>query len=147
MKFCTHKPIVGGILSICAIFASTVSQAQCSIDYVMVNGRVEGSPVDSLVRVQLVYWEHSKELYGESGQVTLEDGSFRIRIPFITLRRMPVLGIGKAKCDRKPKTVVVSLVRNDREYDRVSVDLAKDFEMADPSAYTLRSEIVLHGPR
>ncbi len=42
--------------------------------------------------------------------MTLEDESFRIQIPFLTQSRGPVLGIGNPKCDRKPKTVVVTLL-------------------------------------
>jgi hypothetical protein len=50
-------------------------------------------------------------------------------------------------CDRKPETVVVTLLEGDQtqEYDCVSLDLAKDFKMADPNAYAPRSEIVLSG--
>jgi hypothetical protein len=53
----------------------------------------------------------------------------------------------REKCDRKPETVVITLVGGDpsQEYDRVSLALRKDFKMADPTAYTLRSEIVLNG--
>jgi hypothetical protein len=77
--------------------------------------------------------------------VTVEGGTFRIQIPFLTQSRAPgLLGI-REKCDRKPETVVVTLKEADQEYDRVSLDLAKDFKMADPSAYALRSEILLHG--
>jgi hypothetical protein len=144
MMFGTVNALIG-ILSICTIFASTFSHAQCSIDYVMVNGRVERPPLDGLVRVQLVYAKHSKQLRGESGEVKLEDGSFRIQIPFLTQSRAPVLGFGTFKCDRRPTTVVVTLVGDDREYDRVSLDLAKDFRVADPSLYALRTEVVLHG--
>ena len=45
--------------------------------------------------------------------------------------------------------MIVTLVENDREqeYDRVTLDVAKDFKAADPSAYTLRSELVLSGSR
>jgi len=47
---------------------------------------------------------------GESGDVTVEGGSFRIQIPFLTQSRAPVLiGTLLEKCDRKPKTVVVTL--------------------------------------
>jgi hypothetical protein len=55
------------------------------------------------------------------------------------------MGSFREKCERKPKTVVVTLLESgqDQEYDRVSLDLIKDFKMADPSAYTLKSEIVL----
>jgi len=42
-------------------------------------------------------------------------------------------------------TLVEADQERDHEYDRVSLDLAKDFKMADPSAYALRSEILLHG--
>jgi hypothetical protein len=35
---------------------------------------------------------------------------------------------------------------NDQEYDRVSLDMAKDFKKIELSAYALRSEILLRGP-
>ena len=138
-----------GILSICTIFSCAFSHARCSVDVVIVNGRVEHAPRKGIVRVQLVYPKQKQEM-GESGDVTVEGGSFRIQIPFLTQSRAPgLLGV-REKCDRKPETVVVTLVEadqeRDHEYDRVSLDLAKDFKMADPSAYALRSEIVLHGP-
>jgi hypothetical protein len=50
------------------------------------------------------------------------------------------------KCARKPKTIVVLLTANDQEYDRVSLDMAKDFKKIEPSTYVLRSEILLQGP-
>ena len=56
------------------------------------------------------------------------------------------MGELREKCDRKPKTVVITLVAGDQEYDRISLDFANDFKMADPSAYVLRSEVVLNGP-
>jgi hypothetical protein len=138
---------LAGILSICSISAGAFSQ--CSVDVVVVKGRVENAPSKGIVRVQLVYPKQKQEM-GESGDVTVEGGSFRIQIPFLTQSRAPgLLGI-REKCDRKPKTVVVTLLKagqeRDHEYDRVSLDLAKDFKMADPSAYALRSEILLYGP-
>jgi hypothetical protein len=141
---------LAGILSICTIFSGAFSHARCSVDVVIVNGRVEHAPRKGIVRVQLVYPKQKQEM-GESGDVTIEGGSFRIQIPFLTQSRSPgLLGV-REKCDRKPETVVVTLVEadqeRDHEYDHVSLDLAKDFKMADPSAYALRSEIVLHGPR
>jgi hypothetical protein len=133
-----------GVLSICTISAGAFSQ--CSVDVVIVNGRVEHAPRKGIVRVQLVY-PKQKQKMGESGEVTVEGGSFRIQIPFLTQSRAPVLiGTLLEKCDRKPKAAIVTLMEGDQEYDRVSLDLAKDFKMADPSAYALRSEILLHGP-
>jgi hypothetical protein len=109
----------------------------------MVSGRIDHPPGKGLVRVQLVY---PKQKLGESGDVTVDGESFSIQIPFLTQSRAPgLLGI-RERCDRKPETVVVTLIEADQEYDRVSLDLAKDFKMADPSAYAPRSKILLHGP-
>lgn len=38
-------------------------------------------------------------------------------------------------------------LENDQESDQVFLDFAKNFKMADASAYTLRFELVLNGPR
>jgi hypothetical protein len=135
---------LAGMLSICAFFSGAVSHASCPVYEVIVNGRVEDAPAKGTVRVQLIY---PNQKASDSGEVTLDSSSFRIDIPFLTQSRAPVLvGTLREKCGRKPETVVVTLVDGDREYDRVSLDLAKDFRMADASAYALRSEVVLRGP-
>lgn len=134
---------LAGILAVGAFFSGALSHASCSVDVVIVNGRVEHAPRNASVRVQLVYPKQKK---GELGETTLEGGSFRIQIPFLTQSRTPLLTNLPEKCDRKPETVVVTLVEADQEYDHVSLDLARDFKLADPSAYALRSEVVLHGP-
>jgi hypothetical protein len=132
------------MLSICVIFAGAFLRAMCPVDEIVVSGRVEDAPVKGSVRVQLLYPNYKA---GDSAEVTLDRGSFRLEIPFLTQSHAAVLiGTFREKCDRKPKTVVVTLIEADREYDRVSLDLAKDFKMADSSAYSLRSEILLHGP-
>jgi hypothetical protein len=143
MLYGVFKALVG-IFSIYAISSGVFSCALCSIDVVIVNGRIEHPPGKGLVRVQLVY---PNQKMGESGEVTVDGESFRIQIPFLTQSRASVLiGSLLEKCDRKPKTVVVTLIEADQEYDRVFLDLAKDFKTADRSAYALRSEILLHGP-
>ena len=137
--------ILATILCACVIASGTLVYAICSTDMVIVKGRVDGAPPNATVRVQLVY---SNKRGGDSGEVRLENEVFVIQIPFYTQSRAPVLiGNFLEKCDRKPKTVIVTLTDGDQEYDRISLDLAKDFKMADPTAYGLRSEIVLHGPR
>ena len=91
-----------------------------------------------------------KDKIGESGDVTFEDESFRIPILFFTQSRAHAHflngSIPPDKCTRKPTTIVVSLIANDREYDRISLDMTKDFKRIEPSTYGLRSEIVLRGP-
>jgi hypothetical protein len=84
---------------------------------------------------------------GESGEVTIENGRFSIPIEFLTQSRRPVVNGILEKCNRRPKTVIVTLVESDgdREYDRVSLDFAKDFKMVDSSAYALQSDLVLSG--
>ena len=140
------QALVNGILflAMCS-FVVPPLLAQCGILNVMVKGQVQRPPRGGVVRVQLVYLKHSKEQNGESGEVTLDGESFRIQIPFLTQSSSAVLGFGKSKCDLKPKTVVVTLLAGDHEYDRVSLDWAKDFEMTDPTAYALRAPLSLHG--
>ena len=143
-----RSPLLASLIALAFVASpatTTFAYAWCGTDVVIVRGRVERPPRSASVRVQLVY---SKQKRGESGEVTVENGKLTIQIPFLTQSRAPVLiGSLMEKCDRKPKTVVVTLLEGDQnqEYDRVSLDLAKDFKMADPSAYTPRSEIVLSG--
>jgi hypothetical protein len=146
MPSAVFKTLVAEILllSIYTFVGSTASFAQCPVLNVMVKGEVQSPPRSGVVRVQLVYSKHSKEENGESGEVRLEGESFHILIPFLSQSRAPVLGLGSFKCGLRPKTVVVTLLSGDHEYDRVSLDLAKDFQMADPTAYALHSELVLH---
>ena len=134
-----------GTLSICVIFSGAFSGAECSLDMIIVNGQVEHAPRQATVRIQLMY---PKDKIGESGDVTVDHGSFRIRVPFFTQSRAPFLNgiIPPEKCARKPNTVVVSLMDNGQEYDRVSLDMAKDFKKINSSDYALRSDVLLQGP-
>jgi hypothetical protein len=128
-------------------FTSTLAHALCGTDEIIVSGRVEDPPSHASVRVQLVY---GKPQHQESVENTLEAEQFTVHVPFFTQSRAPVLnGNLFEKCDRKPKTVVVTLLGGDlgQEYDRVFLDLMKDFKKSDPSAYVLRSDVVLKGAR
>ena len=144
MVYGVFKALIG-ILCICVISSGAFLRAECSIDTIIVNGQVEHAPRKGIVKVQLIY---PKDKIGESGDVTVEDGSFRIPILFFTQSRAPFLNgsIPPEKCARKPKTVVVLLIANDQEYDRVSLDMATDFKKIEPSTYALSSEILLQGP-
>lgn len=119
------------------------ARAQCPVDAVLIKGRVENAKPDAKVRVRLVY---PKEKPGESGEVTVEDGAFQIRLEFVTAQSSIFSNLPK-RCGRKPKTVVITPLQNNQQSDEVSLDFARNFKMADASAYTLRSEVVLHSPR
>ena len=122
------------------------AHALCSVDVVIVKGRVDHAPSRAKVRVELVY---SRDIVGESAEAAIENGSFSILIEFLTQSHRPVVNGMFEKCNRRPKTVIVTVVGGDQGhgYDPVSLDFAKDFKMADPSAYSLRSELVLNGSR
>jgi hypothetical protein len=123
------------------LITSMFAYTECPVGDVMVRGRVEHALRNSRVRVQLMY---SGDLPGESGDVTVEDGRFSIPIEFITQSRRPVVNGMLGKCGRRPKSVIVTLADRDHEYDRVTLDFAKDFITASPSAYSLQSEMVLN---
>ena len=138
-----------GTLTVCVV--SAVLLAECPIDRIVVNGQVEHAPPNATVKVQLIY---PKDRIGESGDVTVQDGRFQIPVLFITQSRSPFLNgsIPSQKCNRKPKSVTVALIANDQEYDRVSLDMEKDFKKIGASDawrssdYALRSEVLLQGP-
>jgi hypothetical protein len=142
MHFRTAKT-TRAIVSI-AVMMCAWAHALCSVDIVIVRGRVDHAASNAKVRVRLVY---AKDIAGESGEVTVEKGAFSIPIEFLTQSRRPVVNGFLEKCGRRPKTVIVTLLGGEQghEYDRVSLDFARDFKMADPSAYALRSELVLSG--
>jgi len=130
----------------------------CGTETVILKGQVESPSRNASVRVQLLYATKPKqerlgkkeqEQIGESGEVTLENGRFTIQIPFLTLDSEHVIFASlRDKCDRKPKTAVVTLLEGDQneERDRISLDMAKDFTKTDATADTPRSAIVLRDP-
>ena len=126
------------ILVLCGIV-----QSQCPVNTVIVKGRVENANANHKVRVQLVY---PKKKPGESGEVTVENGAFQIPVEFVTMQSSIFSNLPK-RCGRKPQTIVITLLNNDQESDQVFLDFAKDFKLADASAYALRSELVLNGAR
>ena len=144
MYFCKAK--APAVLLCFGLLASTIAHAGCAIDVVMVRGRVEHAPRGARVRVELVY---PHKAGGDSGETMLEGAEFTLPVDFLTQSRRPVLiGEWRQKCDRKPETVVVTLMGGNplQEYDRVSLKLSSDFKQTDPSGYAMKSEIVLKGP-
>ncbi len=128
-----------------SLITGTLAHGGCSVDVVTVRVRAERAPRDAKVRVQLVYAQGQVE---DSAEATVDSGAFNVPVEFLTQSRRPILiGNFREKCDRKPKTVVITLVWSDQEYDRVSFEFPKDFKMAMPGSYTLPSEVVLNGPR
>jgi len=141
---CGAFKVIAATLLVCGAASGTLAHAWCSVAELTVNGRVEDAPAKGSVRVQLVY---PNQKVGESAEATLEDGSFRIQIPFLTQSRAALLvGTFREKCDRKPKTIVVTLIEGDQEYDHVVLEMAKDFRSAEADVYAVRSGIVLRGP-
>jgi hypothetical protein len=127
---------ISGIgLTLCAC-----AHSQCPVDTVVVKGRVENANDHSTVRVQLVFPKHKP---GESGEVTVENGAFQIPIEFVT-EQSSIFSNLPTRCGRKPKTVIITLLENDEQSDQVFLDFVKSFKLADPSAYTLRSTLVLN---
>jgi hypothetical protein len=124
-----------------ALLLRLIVQAQCPVDALKVNGRVESASSESKVRVQLVY---PRNRPGESGEVSVQDGKFQIPIEFVTAESSLFPKLPK-KCGRKPTTVVVTLLENGEESDQVTLNFARAFKMTDASAYGLRSDLVLKG--
>jgi len=148
-------------LSCIILSACSLTHAQCPVNSIVIRGRVEHAPRNAAVRVLLLYPPdaHRKPLPGtdmqkndqpgESAEAVLDGDAFTIPVEFLTNDRRTVMNFSPA-CNRKPRTVVVTLKQNDRsggvqEQDRVSLDFPRDFKSDDSRHYTLRSDLVLNG--
>ena len=141
MPFALRNKLIRVLVAIFTL--CLVARAQCPVDTVIVKGHVE-HPIaqnDYRVRVELIYPKHKQ---GESGEVTVEDANFRIPVEFVTEKSSLFANLPK-RCGRKPQSVVITLLSRDQKSDEVSLDFSRNFAMADASAYTLRSELVLNG--
>lgn len=138
---------MGKICAFASFFLSltiaSAAYAQCPVATVTVSGRVEQAPRNAHVRIQLTY---AKKEHEESADAKLDGEVFRIPVEFLTESRKGsvIANIGR-RCDRKPKTVVITLVSGDEEGDHVFLDFFRDFEESDPSNYTVKHEVVLRG--
>ena len=123
------------------LFLSSIAHTQCPVNTLIVKGRVEHSIANSdyRVRVPLVYPKHKP---GESGEVTVEDKTFQIPVEFVTEKSSLFSNLPR-RCSRRPQNIVITLLQGEQKSDEVFLDFAKNFRMSDPSAYTLRSELVL----
>jgi hypothetical protein len=105
-------------------------------------GRVEHAASGVRVRVQLIY---PKKQHEESAEADVEDGRFNIPVEFLTESRKGLINNLGEKCNRRPQTVVLSVMIGEQEADSISLDFVRDFEKSDASAYTAKREILLQG--
>lgn len=136
---------VSGSFLVFVLTACAFAQPVCPIDEIVVKGRMDHPPSNAKVRVQLVF---AKDTLGESGDITPETDKFTVPVDFLTESRKPIVNGSFGKCGRKPVTVIVTLLdgKRQREYDRISLDVAKDFNKVSPSTY-LKSDVLLSGPQ
>jgi hypothetical protein len=134
----------GQALLFVLLAGATAASAQCSVDTVIVKGRVENSTRDSKVRVQLIF---ANDQPGPAAEAAPEDGTFRLPVEFLTQSTRPLLTNLKPKCDRRPKSVVVKWLAGDQEITRLTLDFKRDFKMTDFSAYMPQSDILLKASR
>jgi len=149
-------------LSCISLIICLLANGQCSVNSMVIKGRVEHAPRNASVRVLLLYPPdpHGKhppgtdmeenDRPGESAEAVLDGDAFTIPVEFLTNDRRTAMTFNSA-CNRKPRTVVVTLKQNDgpaggdREWDHVSLDFPHDFRSDDSRHYTLRSDLVLNG--
>jgi hypothetical protein len=117
----------------------------CSAKSIFVKGRVEDPPPGAAVSVELVY---ERGLVGESDHLMLDGPAFRTRITFSTQSRsVDLMGHAIGKCARKPTRVIVTLLDDDKEVDRVTLRVPEDLTQSDSTELSTKSDVVLHGPR
>lgn len=135
-------------LALAAVLVTTTpaALAKCAVGLVVAKGHVEHAPDNAKVLVQL-FFAHMRK--GESGEASLKGSEFAIPVKFFTLSHGGILGEFLERCERKLKSVIVTLVSNDRsqEFDRLTLKLLTDFNEIESLNYASKAEIVLKGPK
>src|SRR5262249_21058714 len=124
-------------------FLIAAAHAQCPVNTIMIKGRVQNPAPNAHIRVQLSYPKNGP---GESGETTLDKGSFRISLQFLTQSSKPLLTNVKPKCDRKPTQVVITLLTGALEKNQITLAFPRDFSNLDPSAYAPNSDVLFKDP-
>jgi len=143
MCWVSRGNLTASLLAISFFFAPSHGSG-CSVKSILVKGTVEDPPSGASVNVELVY---ERGLIGESDHLILDGPAFRTRIAFSTQSRSAdLMGHAIGKCGRKPTRVIVTLLDDDKEVDRVTLRVPEDLTQSDSTELATRSDVVLHGP-
>ena len=130
-----------GFVLVCGLLVSLAAVAKCPAKFIIVRGEVQGEIAeDAAVELRI----SPKPKY-KTSPVRVVEGRFEIKAQFDSFKSLGWLG--GHNCSRKPESVVVVLIVGGREYDRVTLNVPRDFEGTNDGDFTVHSPVTLNAKR
>jgi len=117
--------------------------AFCTDKTVLINGRVAPRVPGLSIRAELVYDNDDR---GNPTDIEVTGSTFRVRMEYRDFGRSDcevLIHPFTGGCERKLKQVIVRLMDGNREVDRTTLNVPKDFRSGDRTELIVRSEVVL----
>src|SRR6266508_1685410 len=129
------RPAMWAFVGVLLLAGNCRAMAKCPAVFVEVHGRASEDVPGSHVSIQV-----SPSPNQLTEPVAIEGGRFTARIAFDTTKSG---GRFSHDCSRTPEVVTVSLVVEQRELDRVRLEIGRDFRRTDSGDYTLLTDVTL----
>jgi hypothetical protein len=113
--------------------------AKCARRLIHIEGTVEG-PIGPGDRIQVAI---DPDPNADQERISIADGTFKATVLFDSTASAKSRR-GRDDCSRVPKTVSLSVVREDRQLSVVRLNVATDFREDSRGDYHVRAPIVLH---
>jgi len=131
---------IAALVAAAASLLATAAVGKCVHRIIHVEGQIVGPSSDGLtLRVEVTpdpNWEPQPE-------IPIKDGKFAGVVYFDATKSE---GRVRDDCSRIRETVVVTLLKDGHELDRIQLEVSKAFRRDELHDYKLRSPIALHAP-
>lgn len=138
MSLKKRRSLVGIMLALTLV--QTPMAAKCAAMQVTVKGEIEG-PTDNVKVIMEVTSTDQADLVTRVRQESSIEGShFSVVGSFNTTSNV----IAEETCNRRPRLVVIKLMRGDKVLDRQTLSIKKVFRLREKWKYEPRESLILH---
>ena len=138
MSLKKRRSLVGIVLAL--ILGQTPMAAKCAARQVTVEGEIEGSTDNVKVIMEVTSMDRADPDTHVRQESSIEGSHFRIIGAFNTTSKV----IAEETCNRRPRLVIIKLVRLDRVLDRQTLPIKTAFRLREKWKYEPRESLVLN---
>ena len=136
MKKCQN--FLGIVLAL--ILVQTPMAAKCAARQVTVEGEIEGSTDNVKVIMEVTSTDRADLVTSVRQESSIEGSHFRVIGSFNTTSNV----IAEETCTRRPRLVIIKLMRGEQVLDRQTLLIKKDFRLREKWKYEPRDSLILH---
>ena len=138
MSLKKRRSLVGIVLAL--ILVQTPMAAKCAARQVTVEGEIEGSTDNVKVIMEVTSTDRADLVTRVRQESSIEGSHFRVLGSFNTTSNV----IAEETCSRRPRLVVIKLMRGDKVLDRQTLPIKTAFRLREKWKYEPRKSLVLH---